>query len=279
MLRVHIDLMSILSKIRKDEQNIYTNNTFRCFNAIFRVCRISIGRPATMKDIRLLFSNVPWLSSVLRVVNDSHVMKQDFWRCSDRHSSSKTVTGLDSLAPCVIEMCVAGISAFLEPSTAPGATCAFSCLIYTTFGTLIVAHCRYTSHRGGVCVGMREWNVRTGSISTSSLWIDGQNAVYNSISFNDKIQPQHMTQNSTPAELRLQAWMPSVHVWSNCVSPRSPHFLNQAPPRAQQLRLPDSLVKPHLRHTELTVVDVIIPSGGVEVPERTDFGDGLMLPQ
>ena len=44
-----------------------------------------------------------------------------------------------------------------------------------------------------------------------------------------------------------QASRPSVHVWPNCVSPTSPQFLNQAPPRPQQLLLPALLVA-HLAH-------------------------------
>ena len=43
----------------------------------------------------------------------------------------------------------------------------------------------------------------------------------------------------------LQACMPSNHVCSKFGSPKSPHFLNQAPPRKQQLILP-SVVAPHL---------------------------------
>ena len=38
--------------------------------------------------------------------------------------------------------------------------------------------------------------------------------------------------------LRLQDWMPSNHV---CSKLELPHLLNQAPPGAQQLRLPDFL--------------------------------------
>ena len=38
-----------------------------------------------------------------------------------------------------------------------------------------------------------------------------------------------------PRKLLLQARIPSAHMWSKCVSPASPQFLNQAPPRAQQL--------------------------------------------
>ena len=48
----------------------------------------------------------------------------------------------------------------------------------------------------------------------------------------------------------LQAWIPSTHVWLKCVSPASPQFLNQAPPRAQQLYLP-TLLLAHLAHPSL----------------------------
>ena len=71
--------------------------------------------------------------------------------------------------------------------------------------------------------------------------------------------------------------MPSVHVWSNFGSPASPQFMNQAPPRAQQLRLPDFLVIPHLRHTVLTIADADIASRGFLVPDRTNFGYGLLV--
>ena len=62
----------------------------------------------------------------------------------------------------------------------------------------------------------------------------------------------------------LQASMPSAHVWSNFGSPASPQFLNQAPPRAQQLCLPDFLVIPHLVQVSMLVVrDGFIPTGSV----------------
>ena len=48
--------------------------------------------------------------------------------------------------------------------------------------------------------------------------------------------------------LPLHASVPSVHVCSNAVSPGSPHFLNQEPPRAQQLSVCDFLLIPHLGH-------------------------------
>ena len=70
---------------------------------------------------------------------------------------------------------------------------------------------------------------------------------------------------ASPAEYR-QASMPSVHVWSTCVSPASPQFLNQAPPRAQQLRLPNFLVMPHLWHLLLllTTIKPVGVSGSAE---------------
>ena len=43
--------------------------------------------------------------------------------------------------------------------------------------------------------------------------------------------------------------MPSSQVCSNVESPLLPHLLNQAPPLAQQLRLPDFLIVAHLWHT------------------------------
>ena len=58
--------------------------------------------------------------------------------------------------------------------------------------------------------------------------------------------------------------MPCVHVWSKFESPVFPHLLNQAPPRAQQLRLPEFLTVPHLVHMGLTVVVV----GVAQVPHR-----------
>jgi len=52
--------------------------------------------------------------------------------------------------------------------------------------------------------------------------------------------------------------MPSNQVWSN-FEPSSPHFLNQAPPEAQQLRWPDVFTMPHLGHVGLVVVSVVVP--------------------
>ena len=67
--------------------------------------------------------------------------------------------------------------------------------------------------------------------------------------------------------------MPSAHVCSNFVSPASPHFSNQAPPRAQQLRVPDPFVVPHLAHAlpfttnELTILTI---PAGVKVDRYAD---------
>ena len=71
----------------------------------------------------------------------------------------------------------------------------------------------------------------------------------------------------------LQAWMPWNHVWSNFESPRSPQFLNQAPPEAQQLSLPDFSRVPHLGHAPsmaifevLVAVVLAVGASGVGVP-------------
>ena len=79
------------------------------------------------------------------------------------------------------------------------------------------------------------------------------------------------------SNVHLQAWKPSAHVWSTFVSPASPQFLNQEPPRAQQLRLPNFLVIPHLRHTELGIIGVGmvgIVYGDICFAPRTDLGTG-----
>ena len=51
---------------------------------------------------------------------------------------------------------------------------------------------------------------------------------------------------SVLVSLLLHTWTPSNHVCWNLESPGSPQFLNHAPPVAQQLRLPDFLMVPHL---------------------------------
>ena len=71
--------------------------------------------------------------------------------------------------------------------------------------------------------------------------------------------------------------MPSAHVWSNFLSPAFPQLLNQAPPRAQQLLLPDFFVVTHLGHTTLllaadksVVTNVSVIDAGVDMNKHTD---------
>ena len=54
----------------------------------------------------------------------------------------------------------------------------------------------------------------------------------------------------------LQAWMPSYHVWRSFVSPEIAQFLNQEPPRPQQLALPDFWMMPQLEQAKLSIVVV-----------------------
>ena len=54
----------------------------------------------------------------------------------------------------------------------------------------------------------------------------------------------------------LQAWIPSYQVWPAFEFPSPPQFLNQEPPRPQQLLFPDFAMVPHLGHTELMIVVV-----------------------
>ena len=53
---------------------------------------------------------------------------------------------------------------------------------------------------------------------------------------------------SLALNLRLQAFAPSIHVCSAFLFPEPPQFLYQAPPRAQQLTLPDFGNVPHFEH-------------------------------
>ena len=66
----------------------------------------------------------------------------------------------------------------------------------------------------------------------------------------------------------LQAQMPSDHVWSTFVFPASPQFLNQEPPRAQQLSLPDFLVVPHFAHVPLLFTAERLVVAGASVGQR-----------
>ena len=58
----------------------------------------------------------------------------------------------------------------------------------------------------------------------------------------------------------LQACMPSYHVCWSLVLRAPPHFLNQEPPRPQQLLSPDFAMVPHLGHPDMMVV-VLVAAG------------------
>ena len=67
------------------------------------------------------------------------------------------------------------------------------------------------------------------------------------------------------------------------MSPISPHFLNQAPPRAQQVNLPDFLAVPHLGHALVLLEDtaVVVEGDSMETSEgsggsgRVSVGGGF----
>ena len=59
----------------------------------------------------------------------------------------------------------------------------------------------------------------------------------------------------------LQAWMRSDRIRPNLELLPLAQFLNQEPPRSQQLFLPDLLMVPHLGHAE--VLDVVGAAAGV----------------
>ena len=62
--------------------------------------------------------------------------------------------------------------------------------------------------------------------------------------------------------LRMQAATPSDHIRPTFLLPAPPQFLNQAPPGAQQLTLPDFRNVPHFGH-------FIVP--GTTLPTRSRF--------
>ena len=79
--------------------------------------------------------------------------------------------------------------------------------------------------------------------------------------------------------LRLQAATPANHLWSTFLLRAPPQFLNQAPPGAQQLFLPDFSNVPHLGHLiVLAIVEAMagvltdVVSGVLTISSRTDNG-------
>ena len=71
--------------------------------------------------------------------------------------------------------------------------------------------------------------------------------------------------------LRLQAVTPSDQLWSTFLLRAPPQFINQAPPGAQQLFLPDFSNVPHLEHViVLTTVDVM--DGVLTISSRSGNG-------
>ena len=75
----------------------------------------------------------------------------------------------------------------------------------------------------------------------------------------------------------LQARIPSYHVCSIFLLPAAadPHFLNQEPPRPQQLIFPDFLMVTHLRHTGLMEAAGVLPVGNY-LRQRKNRGGGGM---
>ena len=73
--------------------------------------------------------------------------------------------------------------------------------------------------------------------------------------------------------LRLQASVPSNHVCPTFLLPTPPQRLNQAPPGAQQLTLPDFLNVPHLGHVIVSAIDEgIIVIGVRTISSRSGNG-------
>ena len=70
--------------------------------------------------------------------------------------------------------------------------------------------------------------------------------------------------------LRVHAFTPSDHVCSAFLLPEPPQLLNQEPPGAQQLTLPDLLKVPHFEHV------IIRPMAEVMSGVLTDVAVGVL---
>ena len=85
---------------------------------------------------------------------------------------------------------------------------------------------------------------------------------------------------SIALNLRLQAATPSNHLCSTLVLRAPPQFLNQAPPGAQQLCLPDFSNLPHLGHViVLAIVEMmagvltdVVAIGVLTISSRSGIG-------
>ena len=84
---------------------------------------------------------------------------------------------------------------------------------------------------------------------------------------------------SLALHLRLQAATPSDHLWLTFLLWTPPQFLNQAPPGAQQLFLPDFSNLPHLGHViGLVIVEVMagvlteVAIGVLTISSRSGIG-------
>ena len=86
-----------------------------------------------------------------------------------------------------------------------------------------------------------------------------------------RVNSHCFTLNGNILNLLLQAATPSNHLWSTFLLRAPPQFLNQAPPGAQQLYLPDFSNVPHLGHV-IVLVTVEVTAGSV----LTDVAIGVL---
>ena len=162
----------------------------------------------------------------------------------------ETLTGLYPLAPCMVEARVANISTFLEPITASSTATAFYGLPDHT-----ALRAYGTDGSDFRCGRRRSWRY---CIYVLVKGTKGKALQSNTVKSVRALISLHSVSRGL-----LQACTPSSHVWSKLESPSSPHFLNQEPPRAQQLSFPDFLLVPHLKHTGPTFDAVAVVEAGV----------------
>ena len=96
--------------------------------------------------------NVIYTTKVTHTQVDDDIIHTLHSTCHKIRTHERTFAGLNALDPCMIEVCVAGISAVLEPSTAASATTAFAGFLDSAaLGTPFGAGQGCTRCRGRFC--------------------------------------------------------------------------------------------------------------------------------
>ena len=132
--------LHVYLQVQNDRYNGSTKNISLEINTVSGdLNKTSSRHSIDMGDAHLTLRCILWLNCDERVVIDTHTTMHDLktWLQGDIDINTFTLTRLDALHPWMIKLCVADISAVLEPSTTASATAEFTSLISGTLGTHI----------------------------------------------------------------------------------------------------------------------------------------------